>query len=166
MLLFLCNLFFVQVYDGQVCGSGGCGSSNDTSSDSSTSAPPLSAVTEYALPGVVSTACIHKTGCVGRFVILIRSYFSFLTCLMWFQLFAQGSWYLPFVLLLEHIGITKGYDQLTEAAHLLSQICPPHKQTVERLTEALLSKEDSKLRDMLYGPEPPTVAYNMQVRYP
>ncbi|CAF4882431.1 unnamed protein product [Pieris macdunnoughi] len=42
-------------------------------------------------------------------------------------LFAQGTWYLPFILELEHIGITKGHAPLTEAAHLLSQICPPHK---------------------------------------
>lgn len=46
------------------------------------------------------------------------------------QLFSQGSWYLPFVLSMEHIGITKRFGPLTEAAHLLSQICPPHKQTV------------------------------------
>ncbi|XP_068629076.1 probable ubiquitin carboxyl-terminal hydrolase FAF isoform X3 [Battus philenor] len=78
-------------------------------------------------------------------------------------LFAQGSWYLPFILDLEHIGITKGHAQLTEAAHLLSQICPAHKQTVEKLSEALLCRDDSKLRDMLYGPAPPTVAYNIEV---
>ncbi|KPI93410.1 putative ubiquitin carboxyl-terminal hydrolase FAF [Papilio xuthus] len=78
-------------------------------------------------------------------------------------LFAQGSWYLPFILDLEHIGITKKHAQLTEAAHLISQICPAHKQTVEKLTEALLCRDDSKLKDMLYGPAPPTVAYNMQV---
>lgn len=47
-----------------------------------------------------------------------------------FQLFAQGSWYIPFILELEHVGITKEHPQLTEAAHLLSQICPSHKQTV------------------------------------
>ncbi|XP_047040633.1 probable ubiquitin carboxyl-terminal hydrolase FAF-X isoform X3 [Helicoverpa zea] len=80
-------------------------------------------------------------------------------------LFAQGSWYLPFILDLEHIGITKGHGPLTEAAHLLSQICPAHKQTVEKLTEALLCREDTKLRDMLYGPAPPTVAYNVEVLY-
>lgn len=34
---------------------------------------------------------------------------------------------------------------------------------VEKLTEALLCREDSKLRDMLYGPAPPTVAYNIEV---
>lgn len=50
--------------------------------------------------------------------------------MFFFQLFAQGSWYLPFILDLEHIGITKGHGPLTEAAHLLSQICPAHKQTV------------------------------------
>ncbi|XP_050553146.1 probable ubiquitin carboxyl-terminal hydrolase FAF-X isoform X2 [Spodoptera frugiperda] len=80
-------------------------------------------------------------------------------------LFAQGSWYLPFILDLEHIGITKGHGPLTEAAHLLSQICPAHKQTVEKLTEALLCRDDTKLRDMLYGPAPPTVAYNVEVLY-
>ncbi|XP_045454666.1 probable ubiquitin carboxyl-terminal hydrolase FAF-X [Melitaea cinxia] len=80
-------------------------------------------------------------------------------------LFAQGSWYLPFILDLEHVGITKGHAQLTEAAHLLSQICPSHKQTMEKLTEALLSRDDTKLRDMLYGPAPPTVAYNVEVLY-
>ncbi|CAK1599935.1 unnamed protein product [Parnassius mnemosyne] len=78
-------------------------------------------------------------------------------------LFAQGSWYLPFILDLEHIGIIKRHAQLTEAAHLLSQICPAHKQTVEKLTEALLCRDDTKLRDMLYGPAPPTVAYNIEV---
>ncbi|XP_069354342.1 ubiquitin carboxyl-terminal hydrolase 9X isoform X2 [Maniola hyperantus] len=78
-------------------------------------------------------------------------------------LFAQGSWYIPFILDLEHIGITKGHAPLTEAAHLLSQICPSHKQTVDKLTEALLSAEDTKLRDMLYGPAPPTVAYSIEV---
>lgn len=51
---------------------------------------------------------------------------------MVFQIFAQGSWYLPFILELEHVGITKGHAPLTEAAHLLSQICPSHKQTVCR----------------------------------
>ncbi|KAG6452569.1 hypothetical protein O3G_MSEX007736 [Manduca sexta] len=80
-------------------------------------------------------------------------------------LFAQGSWYIPFILELEHIGITKGHGPLTEAAHLLSQICPAHKHTVEKLTEALLSRDDTKLRDMLYGPAPPTVAYNIEVLY-
>ncbi|CAH0691384.1 unnamed protein product [Chilo suppressalis] len=80
-------------------------------------------------------------------------------------LFAQGSWYIPFILDLEHVGITKEHSQLTEAAHLLSQICPAHKQTVEKLTEALLCREDTKLRDMLYGPAPPTVAYNIEVLY-
>lgn len=80
-------------------------------------------------------------------------------------LFSQGSWYLPFILELEHIGITKNHGPLTEAAHLLSQICPAHKQTVEKLTEALLCREDTKLRDMLYGPAPPTVAYNVEVLY-
>ncbi|XP_052737124.1 probable ubiquitin carboxyl-terminal hydrolase FAF-X isoform X2 [Bicyclus anynana] len=80
-------------------------------------------------------------------------------------LFSLGSWYLPFILELEHIGITKSHAPLTEAAHLLSQICPSHKQTVDRLTEALLSREDTKLRDMLYGPAPPTVAYNVEVLY-
>ncbi|XP_060810679.1 probable ubiquitin carboxyl-terminal hydrolase FAF-X isoform X1 [Amyelois transitella] len=80
-------------------------------------------------------------------------------------LFAQGSWYIPFILELEHVGITKGHPQLTEAAHLLTQICPAHKQTVERLTEALLCKDDSKLKDMLYGHAPPTVAYNVEVLY-
>lgn len=108
---------------------------------------------------------------------------------------------------------------MTEAAHLLSQICPAHKQTVsftgllklmqaiqnlrqntfsfvssndsqrrricrfsgfryvvfkndyhivvlfqgEKLTEALLCRDDTKLRLMLYGPAPPTVAYNVEV---
>ncbi|XP_047523488.1 probable ubiquitin carboxyl-terminal hydrolase FAF [Pieris napi] len=80
-------------------------------------------------------------------------------------LFAQGTWYLPFILELEHIGITKGHAPLTEAAHLLSQICPPHKLTVEKLTEALLSRDDAKLKDILYGPSPPTVAYNIEVLY-
>ncbi|XP_026323637.1 probable ubiquitin carboxyl-terminal hydrolase FAF-Y isoform X2 [Hyposmocoma kahamanoa] len=80
-------------------------------------------------------------------------------------LFAQGSWYLPFILDLEHIGITKGHGPLTEAAHLLSQICPAHKQTVEKLTEALLCRDDTKLRLMLFGPAPPTVAYNVEVLY-
>ncbi|XP_072935903.1 probable ubiquitin carboxyl-terminal hydrolase FAF isoform X3 [Epargyreus clarus] len=80
-------------------------------------------------------------------------------------LLAQGSWYIPFVLDLEHVGITKGHALLTEAAHLLSQICPAHKQTVEKLTEALLSRDETKLRDMLYGPAPPTVAYNVEVLY-
>ncbi|CAB3237376.1 unnamed protein product [Arctia plantaginis] len=80
-------------------------------------------------------------------------------------LFAQGSWYLPFILELEHIGITKSHGQLTEAAHLLSQICPAHKLTADKLTESLLCREDTKLRDMLYGPAPPTVAYNVEVLY-
>ncbi|XP_028175087.1 probable ubiquitin carboxyl-terminal hydrolase FAF-X [Ostrinia furnacalis] len=80
-------------------------------------------------------------------------------------LFAQGSWYIPFILELEHIGITKGHAPLTEAAHLLTQISPAHKQTVEKLTDALLCREDTKLRDMLYGPAPPTVAYNIEVLY-
>lgn len=34
---------------------------------------------------------------------------------------------------------------------------------MEKLTEALLSRDDTKLRDMLYGPAPPTVAYNVEV---
>lgn len=34
---------------------------------------------------------------------------------------------------------------------------------VEKLNEALLSRDDLKLKEMLYGPEPPTVAYNVQV---
>ncbi|KAG7304516.1 hypothetical protein JYU34_011466 [Plutella xylostella] len=80
-------------------------------------------------------------------------------------LFSQGSWYIPFILELEHIGVTKGHIPLTEASHLLSQICPAHKQTVEKLTEALLCNEDTKLRDLLYGPAPPTVAYNVEVLY-
>ncbi|XP_028043113.1 probable ubiquitin carboxyl-terminal hydrolase FAF-X isoform X2 [Bombyx mandarina] len=80
-------------------------------------------------------------------------------------LFAQGSWYLPFILELEHVGITKLHGPLTEAAHLLSQICPAHKLTMEKLTEALLCRDDTKLRDMLYGPSPPTVAYNIEVLY-
>ncbi|VVC97156.1 unnamed protein product [Leptidea sinapis] len=65
------------------------------------------------------------------------------------------------VLIAKHIGITKGHVPLTEAAHLLSQICPAHKLTVEKLTEALLCRDESKLKDMLYGPAPPTVLYSM-----
>ncbi|KAI8429984.1 hypothetical protein MSG28_000438 [Choristoneura fumiferana] len=80
-------------------------------------------------------------------------------------LFAQGTWYIPFILDLEYVGVVQNHPQLMEAAHLLSQICPAHKQTVDKLTEALLSREDTKLRDMLYGPAPPTVAYNVEVLY-
>ncbi|XP_063547239.1 probable ubiquitin carboxyl-terminal hydrolase FAF-X isoform X2 [Cydia strobilella] len=80
-------------------------------------------------------------------------------------LFAQGTWYIPFILELEHVGVMKKHPQLMEAAHLLSQICPAHKLTMDKLTEALLSREDGKLRDLLYGPAPPTVAYNVEVLY-
>lgn len=118
---FITPIFGKQVYDGQVCGSGGCGSSNESSSDSSTSSPPLSPTPEHALPGVVSFDSILRLYCFKMYTTMTE---------ILLQLFSQGSWYLPFVLSLEHIGISKRFGPLTEAAHLLSQICPPHKQTV------------------------------------
>lgn len=45
----------------------------------------------------------------------------------------------------------------------LIQCISPYCFKVEKLTEALLCREETKLRDMLYGPAPPTVAYNVEV---
>lgn len=78
---------------------------------------------------------------------------------------AQGTWYLPFVLQLEHIGVTKKYKPLSDVAHTLSQLCPAHRLTVDKLGEALLSSEETQLKEMMYGPDPPTVAYNLEVLY-
>lgn len=108
--------------------------------------------------------------CTVPFVKILSNFFRFIySCVhvgllnVMFQLFSLGTWYLPFILELEHIGVIKSHAPITEAAHLLSQICPAHKLTMEKLQEALLSQEDTNLRNMMFGPTPPTVAYNIEV---
>ncbi|XP_077293704.1 ubiquitin carboxyl-terminal hydrolase-like faf isoform X2 [Arctopsyche grandis] len=78
---------------------------------------------------------------------------------------AQGEWQIPFILELEQTGCDYHHPPLRDTAHQLTHILPPHQHTVDKLSAALVSEDDTLLHQMLYGPPPPNVAYNVKVLY-
>lgn len=76
---------------------------------------------------------------------------------------SQGEWQIPFILELEQTGCEYNHAALRDTAHQLTYILPSHQHTVARLSAAIDSEEHFLLHQMLYGPPPPNVAYNVKV---